>query len=706
MFDEPGRERGIRERLAIVLVALITPFAGNVTADAESIASASLANDATAQDSAAGVPSLALLSRLNVQLAQGQLAQVEAEFAQVEPLLDDPLLEQRYRWLALAGRIAAEHGDAKQSLALLRRAEFAAAEAGVPAGVAQQITIDRLRAQLDSATLKGFESGLQAVQGEALRARDHRARSQSLLQLGELRLRAVRELAFPAAYARPALELFDRVIASASSQDSIVEHAHGYSGAAHELLGDYPAATRASRRALTVALSGGSTGSAYLWEWQLGRIYLAQGDTRSSRAAYARSVSLLKQVADGIPQGKRGVFENLIRPVYVGYADLLLRRDEISPKASASRIKPPLREVRNLLESLKKAEVEDYFSNQCLTERKNTGDRRFAGVGVLYPIIFADRIEILLEFGGRLEQFTTSIDARRVNARIRLLRNTIQNARTENDYMVPARELYDWIIRPVAATLQTQNIDTIVFVPDGALRTVPLGVLHDGARHLLEAFAIATTPAIDLTTHSVATAPSPDRLLLGGVSEGVQGFDALPNVPRELQLVGAARQGTVFTDEDFSLETVSSELSNVQYNVAHFATHGEFLDNANDSFLLTYDDRLTMGGLRRLLERREDEAPLDLLVLSACQTAAGSERAALGLAGVAIQSGARSALASLWRISDAATAELMSTFYARWSGAALSKSESLRQAQLELMRHPDYTHPTYWAPYLMIGDWL
>jgi CHAT domain-containing protein len=111
-----------------------------------------------------------------------------------------------------------------------------------------------------------------------------------------------------------------------------------------------------------------------------------------------------------------------------------------------------------------------------------------------------------------------------------------------------------------------------------------------------------------------------------------------------------------------------------------------------------------MEGLKSSLDGRA--TPLDLLVLSACQTAAGDDRAALGLAGVAIQAGAKSALASLWSISDNATATLMTRFYENSKAPGATKAQSLRIAQIELLKSPEYGHPSYWAPYLLIGNWL
>jgi CHAT domain-containing protein len=156
----------------------------------------------------------------------------------------------------------------------------------------------------------------------------------------------------------------------------------------------------------------------------------------------------------------------------------------------------------------------------------------------------------------------------------------------------------------------------------------------------------------------------------------------------------------------FQLARIEAELSDGGYSVAHFATHGEFSQDHEKSFILTYDDRLTLDGLQEVLGQRDQSQPLDLLVLSACKTAAGDDRAALGLAGVAVQSGAQSALASLWYISDAATAELIASFYTALQLPENGKAESLRLAQLELLKTERFNHPSFWAPYLLVGNWL
>jgi CHAT domain-containing protein len=175
-------------------------------------------------------------------------------------------------------------------------------------------------------------------------------------------------------------------------------------------------------------------------------------------------------------------------------------------------------------------------------------------------------------------------------------------------------------------------------------------------------------------------------------------------VAQELRTVSTLFPAEPLQDETFSLASVESQLANKDFSAAHLATHGEFSSDHRQSFILTYDSRLTMDELRRTLGKRASS--LDLLVLSACRTAAGDDRAALGLAGIAVQAGAKSALASLWYINDQATSELMSSFYQGLKTGAYTKAQALRQAQLALLTSEQYRHPSYWAPYLLIGNWL
>ncbi len=160
-------------------------------------------------------------------------------------------------------------------------------------------------------------------------------------------------------------------------------------------------------------------------------------------------------------------------------------------------------------------------------------------------------------------------------------------------------------------------------------------------------------------------------------------------------------------NKDFLIPKMQRELTEQTYSIVHIASHGQFVSDVKQSFLLTFNDKLTMDGLERFIGLSQyRENPVELLTLSACQTAAGDDRAALGLAGIAVKAGARSALATLWFINDQASALLISAFYEQLLNPGLSKAKALQQAQLQLLADRRYRHPSYWSPFLLIGNWL
>ena len=174
-------------------------------------------------------------------------------------------------------------------------------------------------------------------------------------------------------------------------------------------------------------------------------------------------------------------------------------------------------------------------------------------------------------------------------------------------------------------------------------------------------------------------------VLLAGLTESVQGFPPLPFVDAELREVRGLFQGTLLQDQGFKMQRLQGELETTPYTIVHIASHAEFGRDARQSFLLTFDGRLTMDGLERFIKlARFREEPIELLTLSACSTAAGDERAALGLAGVGIKAGARTALASLWFVNDESASRLVSGFYRELTDRQVSKAEALRQIQHSL----------------------
>jgi CHAT domain-containing protein len=283
---------------------------------------------------------------------------------------------------------------------------------------------------------------------------------------------------------------------------------------------------------------------------------------------------------------------------------------------------------------------------------------------------------------------------------------TLLQKRTTLQFRRPAQRLYEWLVRPYADELASQGVDTLVFVPGGALRTIPMAALHDGEHFLVERFAVAVTPSLNLLAPKPLE-PAQTRLLLAGVSEPVQGYSGLANVPQELAAVHDLYGGEVLLDDDFQLGRLEEALREQRPGVVHLATHASFTGDPRTSFILTHDEKLTMDRLSELVGAgRFSEEPLELLLLSACSTAAGDDRAALGLSGVAIRAGARSALGSLWNVSDRASSELVVGFYQEMGSPGVSKAEALRRAQQRMLASPGFEHPFYWASFMVINNWL
>jgi CHAT domain-containing protein len=156
------------------------------------------------------------------------------------------------------------------------------------------------------------------------------------------------------------------------------------------------------------------------------------------------------------------------------------------------------------------------------------------------------------------------------------------------------------------------------------------------------------------------------------------------------------------------LKGLERQITENQYSIVHIASHGQFDRDVRKTFVLTYDTKLTLNDLEALIRPSQYRGrPVELLVLSACQTAAGDDRAALGLAGVAVKAGARSALATLWFVNDQSTSVLVTEVYEQLrQSPSISKARALQAAQIKLLSDRRYRHPCYWAPYLIIGNWL
>jgi CHAT domain-containing protein len=501
-------------------------------------------------------------------------------------------------------------------------------------------------------------------------------------------------------------------IAETMGDQRAASYALGYLGQLYEDESRRDEALPLTRRAVFLAQQTQSTDALYRWEWQTARLLKARGDIDGAVAAYRRAIQNLQTVRIDLSLGcrtcpTRSSFRESFGAVFFELADLLLQ--EADSLQDPQQVQQKLLEARDTVERLKSVELEDYFHDECvnLARAKSTRvENVSAGTAVLYLIPLPDRTEVLVSYASEMARFKVPVGAEQLTAEVREFRRNLEK-RTTYEYLVQAQHLYDWLIRPVRAELIARHIQTLVFVPDGALRTIPLAALHDGDQFLVHDFAVAVTPGLTLTEPKPVQQKNA-RLLLAGLSQGVQGFAPLDYVPREIQSVRGLYKGDVLLNEKFSDANLKEAFSDQQFSVVHIASHGQFDQNINNTFLLTYDKKLTLDDLEALIRPSEFRGkPVELLALSACQTAAGDDRAALGLAGVAVKAGARSALATLWFVNDQASTYLISEFYSQWNkDGSVSKARALQLAQLKMLADRRYRHPCYWAPYLVIGNWL
>ena len=486
-------------------------------------------------------------------------------------------------------------------------------------------------------------------------------------------------------------------------------YALGYLGHLYETEFRMDEALQLTRQALFIAQSVDAPESLYRWQWQLGRQLAVIGRLDEAIASYRQAATTLQPIRVEVmhaPSESPLTGQESIKPMYFELADLLLQRASLTEDGKAAE--GYLLAARDAIEAYKTAELRDYFKDDCVDavrSRITALDRLSSDTAVIYPIMFSSRLELLMSLPTGLTRISVPVAADRLTQEIREFRRLVEK-RTTREYLPHAQQLYDWLMRPLETQLVQHRITTLVFVPDSALRTIPLAALHDGSSFLITKFALALTPGLTLTD------PRPlnrDKLrfLTAGLTKSVQGFPPLPYVADEVESIQRLYKSDQLMNNAFQSSRLERELREGGYGGLHIATHGKFSTDVNDSFLLTFDGKLTMQTLDQLIGLfRFRQEPLELLTLSACQTGIGDDRAALGLAGVALKAGARSALATLWFINDEASASLISEFYRQLRNPAHSKAVALQHAQLQLLSDRVYEHPAYWSPFLLLNNWL
>ncbi len=488
-------------------------------------------------------------------------------------------------------------------------------------------------------------------------------------------------------------------------------NARGYLAAIYQQMGKWLEAQQLTERALQGISAFDNSELVYLWQWQLGRLYQLQGKPQEAIAAYTSAWEILQSLRQDLVATNPDIqfnFRDRVEPVYRELVAGLLQPSPNQQEKLGEISQENLKKARDIIESLQLAELNDFFREACIDAQPQQIDQLDPQAAVIYSIILPERLAIILSLPQQpLRYYAISAREQEVERVFDDLWATLTPFVLTREPLRPKQKFYDWLIRPAEAELERSEIKTLVFVMDGVLRSVPVAALHDGQQYLIEKYNLALTPGLQLLTPR-SLSPEQLRTLVAGLAEARQGFSPLPGVKEEVKEIAEVVSAEVLLDQDFTRPRLQREIEAASFPVVHLATHGQFSSQADDTFLLTWDERINVKSLDQLLRERQQQegSPIELLILSACQTATGDKRAVLGLAGVAVRSGARSTLATLWSVQDQSTADLMSQFYETLSQTGVSKAEALRQAQLSLLRSPQYQHPFYWAPFVLVGNWL
>ncbi|NEP20159.1 MAG: CHAT domain-containing protein, partial [Leptolyngbya sp. SIO4C1] len=371
-----------------------------------------------------------------------------------------------------------------------------------------------------------------------------------------------------------------------------------------------------------------------------------------------------------------------------------------------------LKEVVGLIDNIQLAELESFLQCNLVGTVELTEAELPETSAVIYTIILADRLEVIYQgvqpemlLHHRVKQPQTL-----ANAKLETFRTNLERQYFDPEAELTSKEIYTWLVEPQVSALQAQKMDTLVFVLDGALRNIPVAALQNQqGQYLIEEFAIALTPRLQLKTPQPMSSRRPSTLLFGLSKVPTQyspfQFDPLPFVRQEASYVEENLPAQTIVNEDFTQQRLQEKLQTVPTSVVHFATHGEFSSDPEKTFILAWDQRITSDQLNEFLRDTPFDSDIELLILSACKTADGDNRATLGIAGIALQAGAQSTLASLWVVNDEATAKFVEYFYEALAADELvSRAQAVRQAQLKIKQ--EYSTPRYWAPYILVGNWL
>lgn len=526
------------------------------------------------------------------------------------------------------------------------------------------------------------------------------------------------------------LSILDNALTIAKNLNNprVESFALGAIGHFYECLGRTKEALTLTQKAILVANQDLNTKDGlYLLEWQKGRIFQAKGQFNLAVNAYQNAYNTLENIRSDLLTTEKDVqldFRDSIEPIYRQLAQLKLQLAD-SQSLSSIQQKQELKEVLKIIDHLRLAELQNYLGNDCFLRIDAPVSQpisAFPQTAIINSLMFQEKTAIIITLPDESIKihWINQNKANIIENIAQFRQNLLDGFLTLGDYDTSLSEtLYSQIIRPFETDLQEYDVKNLVFIQDSPFRPIPMAALHDGKQFLIEKYAVSTTPSLSLTFLQKRTLSDNKTLILGVTEESQidgQIFPSLDNIPLEIATISQQFPNhQLLVNQQFNPQTLTQTLDNADYSIIHIATHAQFGTIPDDTFLVAgNNDKIALKSLENTLRLLESGSnSVELLTLTACETAEGDERSALGLAGVAIQAGVQSAIASLWPVSDQSTLQLILAFYDNLINSGVNKAEALREAQIQLIQaqsNPDinnqYSHPVYWSSFILIGNWL
>ncbi|MCT7969184.1 CHAT domain-containing protein [Laspinema sp. D1] len=486
----------------------------------------------------------------------------------------------------------------------------------------------------------------------------------------------------------------------------------------------------------------------YQWEWQLGQILKEEGRTEEAIRHYTEAVDLLQRVRQNLVaiaanMGEMNAdlqfdFRDRVEPVYRELVGLLL-----DPQGNEVTRQDHIQTALGVIELLQVAELENFLqcdlqpepqiqlarsvaeAKQKVAEKLELIFQKDPNYALIYPMILPNKLEVILALAEQpLVHHSILKPAAEFKDTINNLKSRFKDRSQSEQLHQLSDEVYQWLIEPWAARVQSKPL---VFILDIPFQTIPMAGLYDKntKRYLIEDHEISLMTTLQLLIKK----PANNKLiqvLSAGITQGRMerniAFNDLFFVENELTNISNEFPETrQFFESSFTKNNIKDTIENNSFSILHLATHGHFSSQRYFTFILAGDGIIDLTDFNNLFRSNQNAIAnqIQLLVLSACKTAEGDRKSALGIAGVTVNSRINNTIASLWSVNDESTSILMNQFYKNlnqlpesYEDTNVHISQALRQAQKFVIeqgkRNPRYRHrhPYHWASFILLKNAL